>query len=68
MKHQANFPDESPSSQSPGTPEQDTWIKVPLPLKCIANSLASQIGIDSFIVKPYEKQDLIEKIRTLVVG
>ena len=28
--------------------------------------LASQIGIDSFIVKPYEKQDLIEKIRTLV--
>jgi hypothetical protein len=68
VKRQDSFPDESPSSQSPGTLEQDIWIKVPPPLKCIANYLASQIGIDSFIVKPYEKLDLIEKIQTLVNG
>ena len=33
----------------------------------LSNISASAVGIDAFIVKPYEKQDLMEKIRTLVV-
>jgi CheY-like chemotaxis protein len=31
----------------------------------IALTIATSIGIDSFIVKPYEKQDLLDKVRAL---
>ena len=31
-----------------------------------SNLLASAVGFDGFIVKPYEKQDLIDKIRSLI--
>ena len=66
MKHLESYPIGFLLLRSPETPERVTWIKVFLTPVLHLLMLASQIGIDSFIVKPYEKQDLIEKIRTLV--
>jgi DNA-binding response OmpR family regulator len=32
----------------------------------VTNPIASSVGIDSFIVKPYDKKELIDKIKSLV--
>ena len=36
------------------------------PLGASTDIVASSVGIDSFIVKPYDKKELIDKIRSLV--
>jgi hypothetical protein len=46
-------------------PVRNMLTKV-VPFFAIINLIASSVGIDSFIVKPYDKKELIDKIRSLV--